>query len=130
MLDPISVSWTLDSFFDISYTMQLSTGLGPAFPVSGEGQMHVVVSASEGLGSFMSEFQLELTQLDLFPPAAADPVDPVFLCESSALRWTGVTTTVDTCPPCASPIANFAVSIFDVLANNSIDAGGHADIVN
>ena len=119
--DPNSGDWTLDSFFDVSYTMQMSIGLGPVFPVFGEGQMHVVGGAAGGLDSFTREFHLELTQLDLFPPAVGDPIVPVYVRESPTLASTGVTTTVNTCPFVCFPTPFEVTSFFDVFAEISLD---------
>lgn len=115
---------TLDSFFDVTYRLELSIGLGPVFPVFGDGQMHVVGQNAFIPNLFVTLYDLELTQLDLFPPATDDSVVPVMLRESPTAASTGQITLIDTCPACAPPFASYQVtSFFDVFAEISIDGG-------
>ena len=115
---------TLDSFFDVTYSLQLSVGLGPVFPAVGEGQMHVVGQNAFVPGPFVTFYELELTQLDLFPGATDDSVVPVMLRESPTRASTGQITLLDTCPLCVPPFTTYQVtSFFDVFAEVSIDGG-------
>ena len=124
VLDSDSGHLTLDSFFDVTYNLQLSIGLGPVFPVFGEGQMHVVGQNAFIPNAFLTLYELELTQLDLFPPATDDSAVPVMLRESPTLASTGQITLLDTCPLCVPPFTTYQVtSFFDVFAEISIDGG-------
>jgi hypothetical protein len=114
--------WLLDSMFPVNWQMQLSIGLGPVFPTFGEGQMHVVGSAPVVPNPSTRVFQLELTQLDLFPSAVADPLIPVFVRESPTQASTGVTNVVDLCLACGA-IHLQVDSFFDVFAEISLDGG-------
>ncbi len=94
------------------------------FPVFGEGQMHVVGQNEFIPNAFLTLYELELTQLDLFPPATDDSAVPVMLRESPTLASTGQITLLDTCPLCVPPFTTYQVtSFFDVFAEISIDGG-------
>jgi hypothetical protein len=120
VIDFVNDKWTLDSFFDVTYQMQLSIGLAPTILVFGEGQMRIVGEADGEDDAITLHYNLELVQLDLFPAATGDPLFPIYLRESPTLASTGVTTTENLCLFCGSMQYNVS-SFFDVFAEISLD---------
>jgi hypothetical protein len=113
-------NWEFDSKYDIAYEAHLSFGLGPVHRVIGRGSAHIRGIAPGGAEPRV--FDTEVLALDL-EGLSSRPGDFLFR-ESPTLRSVGITTVLDTCPPCARAFPIYRVSSFlDIFAEASADGG-------
>jgi len=109
-----------DSFFDITYRIDVSVGLGPVYTVSGPGTAHVRGVAPAGVVGSVYEFESELLSLDLLGLSA---IPETMLRESPTLASTGITRVeggcYGVCPAVVLPMR--ISSFFDVFTEVTLD---------
>lgn len=106
--------WTFDSFFDITYRIELSIDGGPFVEHAGLGTAHVIGMAPSGPGPRV--FQTEMLALNI--SGTHDPTTTFMIRESPTLASAG-RTTIESLPGGQYRIDSF----FDIFTELSLDGG-------
>jgi hypothetical protein len=107
-------NWTIDSFFDITYRIDLRRGTDPFVEHIGVGTAHIVGAAPGGVEPRV--FDTEMLELNI--SGDFNPASHFLIRESPTLASTGKTTVE------ALPGGQFRIdSFFDIFTEMSVDGG-------
>jgi hypothetical protein len=113
-----------DSTFDVTFTAEVSQGLGPPRPVLGGGKARAVGVTRPVEGFIHPQvFDMELVSFDLVEHTTRPEIG-MKLRESPTLPSRGVTIREDPCPLCLAPFTHWIISsFFDIDTEVSLDGG-------
>jgi hypothetical protein len=120
--------WEFDSTFDVTFTAQVSRGLGPPVPMLGGGNARAIgftrpVDDSPNGFTHPQVFDMELVSFNLFEHTTRPEIG-MMLRESPTLQSRGVTIREDPCPMCAAPFTHWIISsFFDIYTEVSFNGG-------